>query len=145
MEDYNGYFTDFTGVITVGAFSHLSLSTIETNAYIIQNKAFYGCLLDSISLSNCSYIGDDGFRVNTIRYASMPKCEYIDNGAFYKCSSLQSISLPMCEYIDNYAFDSCIALKTITVGTEIYTVCSLGSSGVFSGCSALTSIYVPSS
>ena len=83
LEDYNGYFTDFTGVITAGAFSQLSLSTIETNAYVIENNAFYGCLLDSISLSNCVYIGKDAFRVNTIRYASMPKCEHIGSGAFW--------------------------------------------------------------
>ena len=76
LENYSGYFTDFGGIITPSAFAELtSLSTIETNAYSIGFKAFYGCYLNSVSLSNCTYIGENAFGYNTISYAFMPKCD----------------------------------------------------------------------
>ena len=83
LKDYSGYFTDFGGIITSSAFAELtSLSTIETNAYSIGFKAFYGCFLNSISLPNCTYIGESAFGNNTISYAFMPKCDYIGSRAF---------------------------------------------------------------
>lgn len=72
-------------------------------------------------------------------------CSYIGIVAFNRCYSLSEVNLPMCTYIGEVAFNSCSSIQELTIGTEISTVCVLGNSNAFQGCSALTSIYVPAS
>ncbi len=50
---------------------------------------------------------------------SMPKVTYIDNKAFYNCTSLSTISLPKATHIGDSAFSLCTALTTLNIGYDL--------------------------
>lgn len=153
--DYEGSFTWDGGVITSSAFDATytgqagasSISSIKTNAYRINNKAFYGCYsLKSISLPDCQYIGDSVFQGCSFYFTDvdLPKCSYIGSYAFNNCG-LYFLSLPKCEYIGNYAFQSCSRLL-IRNWNASYTLpqCKYIGSYAFNGCSTkLSQIKLP--
>ena len=66
----------------------------------------------------------------------------INDGAFYKCSSLTSIVIPEgVTSIGNWAFNGCSSLTSVVIPEG---VTSIGDSA-FAGCSSLTSIVIPES
>lgn len=69
---------------------------------------------------------------------SLPNCSYIGDAAFYSCHKLQSVSLPLCEYIDSYAFDYCWALQLIDL-----PVCLSINRDTFHDCLSLVSVNLP--
>ena len=111
----------------------------------IEGETFKSCSsLSVIDLPMCSYIGRDIFTdCHSLKIKNLPMCTYIGEVAFNRCYSLSEVNLPMCTYIGEVAFNSCSSLQELTIGTEISTVCVLGNSNVFKGCTTLTSIYVP--
>ena len=113
----------------------------------VSSFAFGGCSsLRTVDLPVCTYVGGYTFQ-NCYKLSSvnLPMCSGVNTWTFYFCKSLSIIDLPMCSMISEYAFYYCSSLQELTIGTEISTVCVLGHSNAFQGCSALTSIYVPAS
>lgn len=128
--DFSGSFPWFDGVIDAyydssadvykGAFAYTSISTIITNAYKVESKAFDTCeLLTTASFPNCSYIGDY---------------------TFIYCSRLTTLNLPVCEYLGDKVFADCGSSLQVILGNS--SVCKLNGTlaNNFSG-----TIYVPSS
>ena len=151
-----------------GCFARCSnlISVSLPACFIIGGNVFENCsALQSINLPLCKRLEASAFHYCTsLTTISLPACENIDTNVFYNCTSLTTISLPackiisasafiscinltsvdfsVCRFIGNYAFSGCYNLTTVILRTS--TVCSLGTR-VFSGATALTSIYVPSS
>lgn len=167
LSEYNGYFTDFSGVIPSRAFTRpqtdagADIYYLNTNAYSISSGAvtwdgyvhgaFSGCsLLTLASLSNCSYIGRGVF-LSCRRMSSVyaPVCEYVGDDAFRNCYSLSGISLPVCEYVGDNAFCNCSNLSFISLPECIYIGQDGGQRpgasaiGAFNGCYKLKSLYLP--
>ena len=159
LEDYNGFFSNYSGIITDYAFAWCSeIESIETNAYSLSQDAFLSCdSLSYASLSNCRYVGFAAFCycyslrsvylpncVTVDRYAfidcydlnyiSLPVCTYVGASAFWDCN-LNSIDLPQCSYIGSYAFNDCSYLNNIDLPQ-----CSYIGSGAFYKCSNLVNI-----
>lgn len=161
MEDYNGYFSDFSGVITSSAFRSTGITTIDTNAITIQERAFAACgALSQISLSQCETMGQAAFAGCLFQYIDLPKCQWIGIDAFYYCINLSQVSLPECRAVPIEAFAMCRNLQSIElpkcsyVTAEGFTNCyslSLVSlpvcknliEGCFGKCSSLQYIYLP--
>lgn len=141
LEDYSGYFTDFDGYITTGAFSnnYSGITGIETNAIELGDEAFYTCRsLSTVSLSCCINIGYRAFaQCRSLSSVYIPNCEYIGPEAFYYCSSLSQVSLPNAHDINPSAFAH-------TGLTSVYLpVCSTARPGVFAYCSSLSQVSIP--
>lgn len=114
---------DYSGVI----------QTIPSSAFSSQSY------LISISLQNCSYIGDAAFySCYKLQSVSLPLCTYISHGAFEYCLALQSIDLPVCSSIGVYAFDDCKSLKFVNLPN-----CTFINYGAFDNCSALQFVNLP--
>ena len=113
----------------------------------VGNYALQGCTsLQTVSLPVCSTVGNYAFQgCSSLQTVSLPVCSNVSHYAFYGCFLLQTVSLPVCTSIKEGAFNYCTSLSVAYIGTGIDIVCVLGNSNVFSGCSALTSIYVPTS
>lgn len=165
LEDYSGFFSDYSGVITVSAFKNTHFTTLKTNAISVESYAFYNCQyierlnltrcstvghaafyncvsFNNVHIPHCSYIDDWGFAFcfNTVYTTlSAPECKYIGDKGFWDCRSLTSISLPECEYIGESAFGQCWSLSYINLPK-----CSYISSGGFYCCSNLKKAILPS-
>lgn len=120
LEDYGGYFDDFDGVITSHAFESLPITTLETNAVKVDYRAFNSCGINmsgisQVSMSYCSWIGEEAFRYAGVQSLCLPKCTWIEDKAFYRTDwvNFKSLSLPQCTYIGRSAFQSCWALHHI--------------------------------
>ena len=117
LEDYGGYFNDFDGVITSHAFESLPITTLETNAVKVEYRAFNSCGfnmsgISQVSMSYCSWIGEEAFRYAGVESLCLPKCTWISKSAFYH-NGLTYLSLPECTYIGKSAFTGCRALHNI--------------------------------
>jgi hypothetical protein len=113
--------------------------------------------LSTVSLPNCSDIGNYGFNACTkLTDVSFPACTKINNYAFNGCASLSTVNFPSCSYIGNYAFNNCTKLVDISFSavtkinncafnncTSLSTVsfpkCSTIAYSAFSGCTNLAS------
>ena len=110
------------------------------------NGVFRTTKLQSIDLHKCVILKVSTFNgCSNLINVSLPICEKIEDDAFKNCTSLHQLSLPMCSDIRPYVFQKCSSLSVIYIGTGIDSVCILYNTNAFSGCSALTSIYVPAS
>ena len=157
LEGYTQYFADFSGSYTwfdgvidahyvssasiyEGAFAYTSISTIITNAYKVESRAFDLCKsLTAASFPNCSYIGDYTFDFcSSLTTLSLPVCEYLGNGVFESCSRLKTLNLPMCKSIGNYAFSRCSNLTTLKLSR-----CEYIGGSVFAYCSKLKTLNLP--
>ena len=114
---------DYSGVI----------QTIPSSAFSSQSY------LISISLPNCSYIGDAAFySCHKLQSVSLPLCEYIDSYAFDHCRALQLIDLPVCLSINRNTFHDCISLVSVNLPN-----CTFIGDSAFDNCRALVSISLP--
>ena len=114
---------DYSGVI----------QTIPSSAFSSQSY------LISISLPNCSYIGDAAFySCHKLESVSLPLCEYIDSYAFDYCWALQLIDLPVCLSINRDTFHDCLSLVSVNLPN-----CTFVGDEAFRNCPALLSISLP--
>ena len=94
FEDYNGYFSDYKGLITSYAFESTGITRVETNAYSISGFAFAYC--------------------SSLSAAYLSRCKTLNKIAtFFSCPSLTTVSLPVCTIINSQIFQNCDALKTV--------------------------------
>lgn len=159
LEDYNGYFSDFDGVIPSECFKSVAFTKIETNAYSIGSLAFNNCSsLSILSLSECRYIGVSAFRNLPSLTLTLPKCSCLDDSAFrigvswssrisgcvFSCSSygsycflgrylMEDPDFTNCTYVGDQAFYGAIGMRT---DYPIYDFpnCSYIGNGAFHGC-----------
>ena len=86
-------------------------------------------------------ISDGAFeRCSDLQSVTIPSSvTSIGNGAFEGCSSLTSITIPSSvTFIGNNAFYYCTSLRSITIPSSVTSI----GGGIISGCSSLTSIVV---
>ena len=130
---------------------NLKTITLPQSLKCIREYAFMGCTqLGSITLPDCTYIGDGAFErcemlteivipegIDSIQYATFFNCHALERvtlpqsvtdiaaDAFYNCTALTDINLHSgIEYIDEYAFDSCENIKpTVMENTYAYDWC----------------------
>lgn len=125
LEDYNGYFEDFSGTITTNAFKdNYYISTVETTATRLSVGAFRHCTsLTDANLLHCSYIGQYAF-ANCINLLSLsvPECTYIGSSAFSSCVMLSEVILPKVEIIGDNAFSNCWNATYLNIGSNCNTV-----------------------
>lgn len=170
FSDYpDGYFSDFSGIITSRAFlSNSQFWSVQTNATEVQEEAFKDCTalrsflgacdtvcdrafmscysLRSMVLTECTSIGEQAFAYCSSLgngNVSVPKVKYIDDSAFMS-TALRSLTLKECEYIGSYVFRSCSSFSNITVSTSF--ICTLNNSNAMEGTKITPStgfIYVP--
>ena len=131
LQDYSGYFSDFSGVITESAFNYTSISYMTTNAYSIRRFAIARCSLAGINLTDCEYLGIGTFELDyNLSYASLPKVSFIGKGCFYDCGALTSVSLPECKSLGDGAWNP-------------EDIRGPGTAGVFYACSGLNYVDLP--
>lgn len=108
--------------------------------------AFNNCsLLSNVNLQNCTYIDDNAFyRCSALSYIDLPNCSAMAGGIFNYCNSLVTAKLPVCISINGGAFANCTKLTQVYLNS-VSIVTKLNYDNIFSRCSNLTSVYVPSS
>ena len=130
------------------AFEYKSVQTVDLpNCLYVGNKAFFYCTsLTTVNLPSCTALHNYAFKsCNNLSSISLPNVTRLSDYCLANCSALQTVSLPKCSYLNRYAFLSCYNLNTIYMGTELSTVATMAQSNALLDCSALQSIYVPSS
>ena len=109
---------------------------------------FYNCVkLSEVNFPLLKVIGDTyaiyTFASTAIKSAYFPLVSFVCGSAFESCKSLTSLSIPNLIAIKGGVFIDCTSLETVTLGAYSYS--SIASpSTLFSGCTNLKSIYVPS-
>ena len=130
------------------AFEYKAVQTVDLpNCLYVGSNGFYNCVsLTTVNMPVCTSLYNNAFRsCNNLSYISIPNVTGLSGYCFGNCTALETISLPKCSYLNRYAFRSCYNLNTIYMGIELSTVASMISSNALLDCSALQSIYVPSS
>ena len=130
------------------AFEYKAVQTVDlSNCLYVGNRAFFYCTsLTTANLPTCTALYEYAFRSCwKLSSISLPNVNNLSTYCLANCSSLQTISLPKCSYLNRYAFLSCSNLNTIYMGIELSTVATMVHSNALSDCSALQSIYVPTS
>ena len=127
FEDYSGYFSDYSGVIPSGCFAGRNFTSIETNAFDIGYRAFYGCgSLLSANLTNCVGLPSEVFGLcSSLRTVSLPICQTIGDYTFMGCTSLSSIELPYCWSLGTNPF------YTSASGRRAYLNISVPNCGIY--------------
>ena len=164
-------FPECLTVYTGAFYSCRSLTTAYfPKATSLGNNTFYSCvnltsieapLLESIGggiFYNCSKLSEANFPLlttigsawGTSPFAStalksiyFPLVSYVGANAFINCKSLTTASLPNVYNMGDGVFRGCTSLETVTLGAYSYTSITSPST-LFSGCTNLKSIYVPS-
>lgn len=141
-------FTPFQGVITEYAFYDGPFMYYETNAYSTSSHAVEWCLsLRSVSMSKCRYIGDWTFSYcSSLSSVYLPKCSYVGVEAFYGCRNISAVNfLPRCRYIDAGAFSiaSITSYSDKTMKRVTLPLCSYIGSGAFAYQEKISSISLP--
>ena len=136
---------DYSGVIQTipsSAFSSQSylISISLPNCSYIGNAAFYSCdKLQSFSLPLCEYLGSSAFEYCfALQLIDLPVCLSINRDTFHNCYSLVSVNLPNCIFIGDEAFRLCTRLLSISL-----PLCEYLGDGALWTCEALQSIDLP--
>lgn len=119
-------------------------SVYAPNLQTIEQMDFYLCQkLSNIDFPKVSKIGYAAFQGAGILSAYFPCVYYINTAGFSNCSSLTDVSMPNLVQIADNTFKYCSSLETVTLGAYSYSNI-LSPTTIFSGCTNLKSIYVPS-
>lgn len=117
-------------------------------AKTIGAAAFYECpALEEISLPSATTLGCSAFynctALSELSFAELSTIEY---KAFYGCTSLTEVSLPSVTTVGYAAFAACSYLTKVELAsvTTLGTSTSSTSYGVFSECTRLQSVSLPS-
>ncbi len=145
-----------------GAFSEctsLTSVTIPEKVTSIEYSAFSGCTsLESIEVDedNITYSSEGGVlfdhdKKELIQYPAGKRessylipsfVMYVGNGAFYGCTSLESVTIPEnVKSIGWSAFSGCTSLESVTIPENVASI----KYGAFSGCTSLASVTIGSS
>ena len=132
-----------------------NLDIAEVNITALPTQAFYKSTnVENLILPNTLImIGEEMFYQSKLKTVVIPaNATTIGNSAFEQCASLISIDIPAnVETIGTAAFKGCSSLTTVTFEKEsqLKTISGGYSNpnyyGVFSDCTALTSIKIPAS
>lgn len=143
------YFPKATSFATSAFYSCVNLTSIKAPLLeSVGGGTFYNCsklseanfpLLKSIG----SAWGYGTFASTAIKSAYFPLAGYVGAYVFENCKSLTTANLANAYYIDNAVFRGCTSLETVTFGAYSYESIA-NPSLLFSGCTNLKSIYVPS-
>lgn len=145
------FIEDNLRIIKIGshAFSTFPLKEFiigtNTTVDIIENNAFRGRQITSLTLNNLVKIEDHAFRdcfnLTTITFKDI---SVIGQYAFSGCNSLTTFKIPAsCTSIGNSAFRDCSSLNSITFDPK--TVVSTFGTFSFYGCESLLRIDIPAS
>lgn len=145
-------------VIDVGAFRGiptLTAVTIPDNVTTLGAFTFQNCTnLQAVTLpNNLKGISDSLFNgCSSLTGVTIPESvTLIGDYAFAACPSLQSIVIPNnVTVVRGNAFTNCRSLTSVTIGSRVIQLGTPGdgdptNSGVFYGCTGLTSITIPGS
>lgn len=138
-----------SSIYSIGTYAFSSCTKLEyinlQNVSGIARYAFCDCKnLNNITLSEkLPSIGERAFMgCNSLLAINIPNsCTYVSASAFNKCIALEQITIPDSISFGEYVFQDCKKLKEIKLPTRKMTVIS---KGLFSGCTSLTSIDIPS-
>ena len=123
--------------------SSLTSITIGSGVKSIEDHAFDGCSLSSVTIpNNVTTLGefafDDCSSLSSVIIGSGVKS--IGDYTFSNCSSLTSITIPnSVTSIGKYTFCDCPSLTSVVIGSGVKTIGEYA----FYGCSSLTSINFP--
>ena len=122
------------------AFEYKAVQTVDLSncLYVGSNGFFYCTSLTTVNLPTCTIVYDDAFGYcRSLSQISLPMCSSIRAAAFAYCSSLSQISLPVCSYIGGAAFGDCYSLTQVSL-----PVCSIIRDYAFYNCSSLSIITI---
>lgn len=161
----------FVSAITIGSYTFsgcTSLTNISLiNATTFGSYAFNGCTaLNTVSAIKLTVVGNYAFNgCSSLSTFSFPELTSISEGAFAGCTSITNINskfpnvrtigvsgfsgctglttpnFPLVTHILPSAFNGCSSLTTITI-TNITSISKVGGSSPFTGCTALTKLYI---
>ena len=110
---------------------------------VISDEAFSGNSITSITIPDSVTFIDDGafYGCSSLKSITIPNSvTSIGDEAFYKCSSLTSVTIGNgVTSIGYHAFEDCSSLKNITIPKSVTSI----GFGAFAGCSSLTKITIP--
>ena len=136
----SGIFTvpsNATSTYDVTSYAFAQVPSGEDNLW----KRIQGVGLSTYSNSTATQIASFAFAyMYDFTSVSMPAVTSIGQFAFTCCSNITSVSFPLCVSIGSSAFQSCTKL----VSVNISNCTSLQGNGIFSGCSLLPTINLPS-
>ena len=132
---------------------YLSEIVINENVTTIGKNTFMGCLNLSKATIKCAITSEGMFRdcknsLTTVSFAldenatnKTANVEFIAKEMFQNCKALSTIDIDYgtITSIGEYAFQNCTSLENLTINASVR---SMGE-GVFSGCSKLSTIYIP--
>ncbi len=136
--------------------SGLTSVTIPNSVTYIEQNAFYNCSgLTSIVVDKNNTVYDSredcNAIINTATNTLVTGCvntiipnsvTYIEQNAFYGCSSLTSVTIPnSVKNIEEYAFSGCRGLTSIDIPNSVTNI----DESAFCDCRGLTSIDIPNS
>ena len=164
----------FPEALSIASYCFNSCYSLTTayfpKASLIDISAFFNCSnltsvyapmveeLGGSAFVNCSKLSDVNFPLTkvignrymgavfastAIKSASFPKASYICGSAFANCKSLTTVNLDNVYNMGTAVFLGCTSLETVTLGAYSYSSIA-NPSRLFSGCTNLKSIYVPS-
>lgn len=118
-------------------------STVET----IEEAAFASCSkLKSINLGDVKTIGEQSFWGCAMESIDLSKCTYIDKFAFVYCDSLKSLDLSRVGIVGGGAFAHCNGLESVVIpaNTSMGVEGQYTDGGVFGACENLRSVVIKS-
>lgn len=102
-------------------------------------SAFNGTGLTSISLPECTSVGDTSFgNCVSLRTVDLPLCTDIKSRGFQNCTSLESIDLTNITSLGAYAFQNCTSLTSL--GPFNANLRVIAAQDAFSGCTGLITL-----
>ena len=131
---------------TIGAQAFHKSSNLATinipEGSTIGGNAFNQSGLTNITINNVASIGDWAFsNCANLKDITIKDVENVNGNGFRPCPSLESVSFENVETIGGWIFQNCATLETVNLGDKLQVI----EGGAFSGCTALTTLVIPSS
>lgn len=143
------YFPKATYFLSSAFYDCYNLTSIEAPLLeSVGGRVFYECYkLSEVNFPLLKSIGsryeNNTFAFTALKSAYFPLANFVCGSAFAYCKSLTTANLANAYDIGSAVFKSCTSLETVTLGAYSYSSI-ISPSTLFSGCTNLKSIYVPS-